>query len=108
MAKPIISKNHQLSFMFFSQFQWLLSGGYIVYICGSALADDQMGPSQGVMYLTSRYNAKPIFCVTIGTLALIIGTAVCDWRILVLNRRIRDKKSVSFWGLEGILCIFGC
>ena len=78
--------------------QWFLSLGYMSYVIRSAFEDtDLLGHSQGIVFLTSsKYNALPILYVTVAALLLVIGTALCDWRIFVLNRRIRAMRSGRF------------
>jgi hypothetical protein len=74
--------------------QWPLSLGYMAYVICSAFADKTLlGHPQGIQYLTSAYNAEPIFYVMNGTLLLILATVLCDWRIFVLNKRIRERSA---------------
>lgn len=75
--------------------QWLISMGYMTFVIVSALADTELfGQPQGIIFLTSKYNNQPIFCISIFTLGLTIFTAFCGWHITVLNKRLRQNTSV--------------
>jgi hypothetical protein len=78
--------------------QWSIALGYMSYVIRSAFEDtDLLGHAQGIVFLTSsKYNALPILYVTVAALLMVIGTAFCDWRIFVLNRRIRAMRSGRF------------
>ncbi|KAL3074466.1 hypothetical protein niasHS_015296 [Heterodera schachtii] len=68
---------------------WLASLLYLACIVGLALADPQIsGHPQGVVYLTSDYNANLIFWAMLFTMLLVVATALCDWRIYLLNKRL--------------------
>uniref|UniRef100_A0A1I8B6M3 G_PROTEIN_RECEP_F1_2 domain-containing protein n=1 Tax=Meloidogyne hapla TaxID=6305 RepID=A0A1I8B6M3_MELHA len=70
---------------------WLISTIYYIYLSLATLADTEtFGQPQGATYITSKYNALPLFCMTILTLILMIVTTICDWRITVLNRKIKN------------------
>jgi len=57
------------------------------------LADtEEFGQPQGAIYMTTKYNALPMFYMTIFTLILMIVTTICDWRIIILNRKIKNLK----------------
>lgn len=44
---------------------------------------------QALFVLSSKRNADPIFYVQIAMGVLIVVTALCDWRIKMVNRRMR-------------------
>ncbi|KAF7635236.1 hypothetical protein Mgra_00005351 [Meloidogyne graminicola] len=78
---------------------WLISIIYYIYLALSALADtDNFGQPQGPTYITSKYNATTMFYMTIITLILMIVTTLGDWRITILNKKIRmlSKNSIKY------------
>jgi hypothetical protein len=69
-------------------------------IC-AAFADPAMRASpQPFFYLTCDSNGQPILLANILMLLLAISTAICDWRIFLLNRRIRSRANPRGYSLS--------
>uniref|UniRef100_A0A914N925 G_PROTEIN_RECEP_F1_2 domain-containing protein n=1 Tax=Meloidogyne incognita TaxID=6306 RepID=A0A914N925_MELIC len=89
-------KEGRLLGIYMSLFVWLISIIYYIYISLAALADtEEFGQPQGAIYMTTKYNALPMFYMTIFTLILMIVTTICDWRIIILNRKIKNLNKNS-------------
>nr|CAD2177527.1 unnamed protein product [Meloidogyne enterolobii] len=92
-------KEGRLLGIYMSLAVWLISIIYYIYISLAALADtEEFGQPKGLIYITSKYNALPMFYMTIFTLILMIVTTLCDWRIIILNRKIKNltKNSAKY------------
>jgi hypothetical protein len=54
--------------------------------------DPAVPREEGIVYAASKYSAQSILYLNIGLLGLIILTAGCDWRLTLLNRRLRMAR----------------
>ncbi|KAL3105280.1 hypothetical protein niasHT_029739 [Heterodera trifolii] len=68
---------------------WFLSFGYMMYVIWMAMADPTISANpQGIVTITTEANANVMLYGTIVSMVLVILTALCDWFIFIMNKRL--------------------
>lgn len=71
--------------------KWIFSCAYLAFILIAAFSVPEMA-LQTMPYLTSAYSSTTSLIANIVALLVVIFTALCDWRITILNKRIRAQR----------------
>ncbi|CAK5079468.1 unnamed protein product [Meloidogyne enterolobii] len=75
-------------------FCWVISIGYSIYIILMAFADPAMA-IQGAIFLSTKSTANLTIYVSILTTLMVILTALSDWKITKLNKKIKQRRFIS-------------
>nr|CAD2197133.1 unnamed protein product [Meloidogyne enterolobii] len=80
--------------VFMNIFCWVISIGYSMYIILMAFADPAMA-IQGAIFLSTKSTANLTIYVSILTTLMVILTALSDWKITKLNKKIKQRRFIS-------------
>nr|CAD2186738.1 unnamed protein product [Meloidogyne enterolobii] len=76
---------------------WVISIGYSIYIILMAFADPTMA-IQGAIFLSTKSTANLTIYISILTTLMVILTALSDWKITKLNKKIKQRSKNIFFG----------